>query len=149
MTVMKGVPKQIRSENGPELVARDLRKWLADTVAKTLYTEPGGPWENGCCENFNSKLGHATSPPVLKITCAIKPFERKARRRTDWEASEVVYKTYGTHWPRGCRSQSRTCRTAECRAAKGRRERRPDRLILAESVDMPEVMGGSSQAPVI
>jgi len=45
--VMKGVPEHIRSDNGPEFVAKDLRKWLADTGAKTLYIEPGSPWENG------------------------------------------------------------------------------------------------------
>ena len=39
--VIKGVPEHIRSDNGPEFVARDLRKWLADTGAKTLYIEPG------------------------------------------------------------------------------------------------------------
>ena len=54
--VMKGVPEHIRSDNGPEFVARELRKWLADTGAKTLYIEPGSPWENGYCESFNSKL---------------------------------------------------------------------------------------------
>src|SRR5882757_4255361 len=54
--VMKGVPEHIRSDNGPEFVAQDLRKWLADTGAKTLYIEPGSPWENGYCESFNSKL---------------------------------------------------------------------------------------------
>jgi transposase InsO family protein len=37
-------------------VAKDLRQWLADTGAKTLYIEPGSPWENGYCESFNSKL---------------------------------------------------------------------------------------------
>jgi transposase InsO family protein len=41
---------------GPEFVAKELRKWLADTGAKTLYIEPGSPWENGYCESFNSKL---------------------------------------------------------------------------------------------
>jgi hypothetical protein len=46
----------IRSDNGPEFVAKDLRKWLAGTGAKTLYIEPGSPWENGYCESFNSKL---------------------------------------------------------------------------------------------
>jgi putative transposase len=50
------VPEHIRSDNGPEFVAKDLRKWLADTGAKTLYIEPGSPWENGYCESFNSKL---------------------------------------------------------------------------------------------
>jgi putative transposase len=54
--VMKGVPEHIRSDNGPEFVAKDLRKWVADTGAKTLYIEPGSPWENGYCESFNSKL---------------------------------------------------------------------------------------------
>ena len=54
--VMKGVPEHIRSDYGPEFVAKDLRKWLADTGAKTLYIEPGSPWENGYCESFNSKL---------------------------------------------------------------------------------------------
>jgi transposase InsO family protein len=54
--VGKGVPEHIRSDNGPEFVAKDLRKWLADIGAKTLYIEPGSPWENGYCESFNSKL---------------------------------------------------------------------------------------------
>jgi len=54
--VMKGIPEHLRSDNGPEFVARDLRKWLAATGAKTLYIEPGSPWENGYCESFNSKL---------------------------------------------------------------------------------------------
>ena len=51
-----GIPEHIRSDNGPEFVARDLRKWLADIGTKTLYIEPGSPWENGYCESFNSKL---------------------------------------------------------------------------------------------
>lgn len=51
-----GIPEHIRSDNGPEFVARKLRKWLVGTGAKTLYIEPGSPWENGYCESFNSKL---------------------------------------------------------------------------------------------
>ena len=51
-----GIPQYIRSDNGPEFVARELRKWLAQTGAKTLYIAPGSPWENGYCESFNSKL---------------------------------------------------------------------------------------------
>jgi putative transposase len=39
--VEKGVPEHIRSDNGPEFVAKDLRQWLADTGAKTLYIETG------------------------------------------------------------------------------------------------------------
>jgi transposase InsO family protein len=51
-----GIPENIRSDNGPEFVAKELRKWLAQTGAKTLYSEPGSPWENGYCESFNGKL---------------------------------------------------------------------------------------------
>jgi putative transposase len=51
-----GIPEYIRSDNGPEFVATQLRKWLAKTGAKTLYIEPGSPWENGYCESFNSKM---------------------------------------------------------------------------------------------
>ena len=51
-----GIPEYIRSDNGPEFVAIELRKWLAQTGARTLYIEPGSPWENGYCESFNSKL---------------------------------------------------------------------------------------------
>jgi len=51
-----GIPEYIRSDNGPEFVAKELRKWLARTGATTLYIEPGSPWENGYCESFNSKL---------------------------------------------------------------------------------------------
>ena len=54
--VLKGVPEHLRSDNGPEFVAKDLRKWLAKTGAKTLYIEPGSPWENGYNESFNGKL---------------------------------------------------------------------------------------------
>jgi transposase InsO family protein len=54
--VMMGVPEHLRSDNGPEFVTRDLRKWLEKTGAKTLYIEPGLPWENGYCESFNSTI---------------------------------------------------------------------------------------------
>jgi putative transposase len=54
--VWQGIPEHIRSDNGPEFVAKDLRKWLANVGTGTLYIEPGSPWENGFCESFNGKL---------------------------------------------------------------------------------------------
>ena len=51
-----GPPEHIRSDNGPEFVAKALRAWLARLGVKTLFIEPGSPWENGYCESFNSKL---------------------------------------------------------------------------------------------
>ena len=38
------------------MIAQMIRKWLAQIGAKTLYIEPGSPWENGYCESFNGKL---------------------------------------------------------------------------------------------
>jgi len=52
----RGVPEHIRSDNGPEFIANELRRWLAALGARTLYITPGSPWENGYCESFNGKL---------------------------------------------------------------------------------------------
>jgi len=54
--VLRGIPEHIRSDNGPEFTAREIRKWLADIGVKTLFIEPGSPWENGYIESFNGKL---------------------------------------------------------------------------------------------
>jgi putative transposase len=51
-----GPPEHIRSDNGPEFVAISVRDWLGRVGVKTLYIEPGSPWENGYCESLNSKL---------------------------------------------------------------------------------------------
>lgn len=51
-----GPPEHIRSDNGPEFIAIALREWLERLKVKTLFIEPGSPWENGYCESFNSKL---------------------------------------------------------------------------------------------
>ena len=51
-----GVPDYIRSDNGPEMVANNLRAWLKAVGSETLYIMPGSPWENGYCESFNGKL---------------------------------------------------------------------------------------------
>jgi transposase InsO family protein len=54
--IQRGVPGHIRSDNGPEFVARIVRAWIGTVGAKTAYIEPGSPWENGYCESFNGKL---------------------------------------------------------------------------------------------
>jgi putative transposase len=54
--ILRGVPGHIRSDNGPEFVAKAVRAWIAAVGAKTAYVEPGSPWENGYCESFNSRL---------------------------------------------------------------------------------------------
>lgn len=53
---MHGVPRCIRSDNGPEFIAQAIQKWLAQVGVQTLYIAPGSPWENGYAESFNSRL---------------------------------------------------------------------------------------------
>jgi putative transposase len=54
--VERGVPDHIRSDNGPEFTAEAVRDWLGRVGVKTLFIEPGSPWENGYIESFNGKL---------------------------------------------------------------------------------------------
>jgi transposase InsO family protein len=54
--VLRGLPEHIRSDNGPEFTAKAVRKWLERLGVKTLFIEPGSPWENGYIESFNGKL---------------------------------------------------------------------------------------------
>ncbi len=53
---IRGVPRHIRSDNGPEFIAQAIRRWLGLAGVETLYVEPGSPWENGYVESFHSRL---------------------------------------------------------------------------------------------
>jgi transposase InsO family protein len=52
----RGVPGHLRSDNGPEFTATAVRNWLGRVGVKTLFIEPGSPWENGYVESLNGKL---------------------------------------------------------------------------------------------
>jgi transposase InsO family protein len=54
--ILKGVPEHIRSDNGPEFTAKAVREWFPRLGVRTLFIEPGSPWENGYIESFNGKL---------------------------------------------------------------------------------------------
>ena len=53
---VRGTPEHIRSDNGPEFVAKSVRRWLDQAAVKTLFIAKGSPWENGYVESFNGKL---------------------------------------------------------------------------------------------
>ena len=53
---VRGVPKQIRSDNGPEFVSKAIQRWLKRVEVETLYVEPGSPWENGYAESFHGRF---------------------------------------------------------------------------------------------
>ena len=54
--ILRGVPGHIRSDNGPEFVAKAVQDWITAVGAKTAYIAPGSPWENGYIESFNARL---------------------------------------------------------------------------------------------
>jgi transposase InsO family protein len=54
--LLRGRPKYLRSDNGPEFASKAVRKWLKRSEVDTLFIEPGAPWENGYIESFNGKL---------------------------------------------------------------------------------------------
>ena len=54
--IEQGVPVHIRSDNGPDFIARRVRNWLEKLQVRPLFIEPGSPWENGYIESFNGKM---------------------------------------------------------------------------------------------
>lgn len=52
----RGLPKHVRSDNGPEFIAQAIQDWLGTLDVDTLYIEPGSPWENAYAESFNSRF---------------------------------------------------------------------------------------------
>jgi len=56
LSIHRGPPEHIRSDNGPEFCAQAVKRWLNHLQVKTLFIEPGSPWENGYVESFNGKL---------------------------------------------------------------------------------------------
>jgi transposase InsO family protein len=53
----RGAPEYIRSDNGPEFIAKALKRWLELSSVRTLYIEPGSPWQNAYSETFNNHFG--------------------------------------------------------------------------------------------
>jgi putative transposase len=53
---VRGAPEHVRSDNGPEFIAKELQRWLERADVRTLYIQKASPWENGYVESFNGKL---------------------------------------------------------------------------------------------
>ena len=54
--ILRGIPQYIRSDNGPEFIAKEVRNWITAAGARCAFIEPGSPWENGYVESFNARL---------------------------------------------------------------------------------------------
>ena len=53
---VRGAPQHVRSDNGPEFIAKELQRWLERASVNTLYIQKASPWENGYVESFNGRL---------------------------------------------------------------------------------------------
>lgn len=51
-----GMPEAIRSDNGPEFIAKEIQEWIEQSAIETMYIEPGCPWQNPWVESFHSRL---------------------------------------------------------------------------------------------
>jgi transposase InsO family protein len=51
-----GAPEYLRSDNGPEFIATSVQRWLADQHIRTIYIDPGSPWQNGFVESFHGRF---------------------------------------------------------------------------------------------
>ena len=56
LVARRGAPEHIRSDNGPEFIAKEVRAWLGAKGCETIFITPGSPWENPFIESFNGKL---------------------------------------------------------------------------------------------
>ena len=104
--VMRGVPEHIRSDNGPEFTAEAVRSWLKRVGVRTLFIEPGSPWENGYVESFNGKLRDELLNREIfyTVTEAKVLIERLASRVQHGPTAQLA----GLPTPRTCGDQVRT-----------------------------------------
>jgi putative transposase len=99
-----GEPAYIRSDNGPEFIAKAVREWLAASGVGTLYIEPGSPWQNAYVETFNGKL----EDDCWRARCSSRwPRRRSWLTSTGWSTT-----TSGrtARWVTGHRPSSRSSR---------------------------------------
>lgn len=133
--IQHGIPEYIRSDNGPEFVAKVLRQWLAQTGTATLYIEPGSPWENGYCESFNSKLRDEFLNG--EIFYSLKEVQVLAER---WK---IYYNTERPHSSLGYRPPAATAWHIEASLGHGKVESK-QRFPLSHA---PDCGGGQSINP--
>ena len=78
--IVRGVPGHIRSDNGPEFVAKAVQEWIGAVGTKTAYIAPGSPWENGYIESFRLGLTPQSDTSRQHQRCSCLHSPRGPRR---------------------------------------------------------------------
>jgi len=52
----RGLPRQIRSDNGPEFISKAVEQWAYENGVEWHFIEPGKPIENAYIESFNARF---------------------------------------------------------------------------------------------
>ncbi len=101
--IERDVPESLRSDNGPEFTAQAIRDWLKVIGVRTLYIEPGSPWENGYVESFNGKLrDELLNREVFKTLREAQVLIERWRREYNQDGLIAP-------WPTGLRRQRPSC----------------------------------------
>ena len=85
-----GAPGVIKSDNGPEFVARKVQEWMAERGVAARFIEPGSPWQNGHNESFNG---------VFRDGCLDRWLFESVREAR--EATEAWLQEYNEERPHG------------------------------------------------
>ena len=90
-----GAPAFLRSDNGPEFIAQEVQRWLADNHIKTIYIDPGSPWQNGFVESFHDRfLDECLNRERLRTLprrAVVEDFRRCYNER--WSHSKLGYQS--------------------------------------------------------
>jgi putative transposase len=87
---LHGAPATIKSDNGPEFVAKKVQEWIEDRNISVRFIEPGSPWQNGHNESFNG---------VFRDGCLNRWLFESVREAR--EASEAWLEEYNVERPHG------------------------------------------------
>ena len=99
------MPGHIRTDSGPELIAKAVRDWIDAVGAKSAFIEPGSPWENGYRESLNSRLRDELINGQIFYSRAEARFVIETWRvhyNTERPDSSLVYRPpapEAVHWP--------------------------------------------------
>ena len=111
---LHGPPRFLRSDNGPEFVARALKIWLEQSGCGARYIDPGSPWQNGYCESFNGKF---------RDECLnLEAFHHRDHARAVIELWRRQYNGERPHSSLGYRTPSEYRAELEAKKKKGRKD---------------------------